>query len=268
MKNPRNYRGFFIIFRDKNKHMKNFELTYKYILEKLPCEFSIGDSDLLKELMLKNENEFLRFAGKEQFLKKTLAVYPDIDRDSLYKEYVRICSATGSAFRFCEEYNKLLVRGIQPRDMLVFICSESLVDSDDNRSCFDAAEPFKTLHKLTLPVTHEFWKSYLPPNCYGDCCYVRFTPFEDETPIPEHLPIVEDCYKIDIIDLFFPDNEPYKYEITPISNSAGSTSSDLGIDVNKLAKKAVDEFIENKKDLNWFQKWRFKRMAYKKLKGK
>ncbi len=248
--------------------MKDFELTIRYVAGKIPLQFRQGDSEILKNLMFKNDNEFLRFAGRDQFLKKAHALYPNIDRDMLFEDFLDIMKASHHAYMRCNEFNNMMVRSEQQGIKLQFRYSESLVDTPDGKGCYDAAIPYKEWNGLTLPYSHPFWKIYFPPNFHYDRCYVVFTAFADETDIPEMLPQVEEKYRIDYLGIFFPDNESYKTEMPdkPKSEPKDKPSpvmSFMGMDFNikELTRRASYQTIDENDEIPMDEKPEYKKLV-------
>ncbi len=249
--------------------MNDFELTVRYVAGKIPLQFRQGDSDTLKNMMFKNDNEFLRFAGKEQFLKMALAIYPNIDRDMLYEDFLDIMKASHHAFMRCNELNDMIVNNVkQGKIRLQFRYFQSLVDTPDGKGCYDAAISYKTLDGLTLHYKNPFWKVHFPPNFHGDCCYVRFTTYDDETDIPEILPQVEEKYQIDYLGIFFPDNESYKIEITDQLKSEhkdhpSPVMSFVGMDFNvkELTRHAQYQIIDENDEIPMDEKPECKKLV-------
>lgn len=45
-------------------------LTLRQIANKIPLYFKSGDPDILKKLLFKDDNTFLRFSGNDQYCRK------------------------------------------------------------------------------------------------------------------------------------------------------------------------------------------------------
>lgn len=208
------------------------ELTLKNIVEKLDLKFCIGDNYLLKKAMLKDDNEFLRFIGKEQFDEKVKAIYNEIDIFDLALDFQWNCRIANSVFRFCKEYkrigNKTLVR--------------FKYDDGINEGKYIGHE-FKILDGITRPICDPFWNTYLPPNYIGDNCRIRFVMFEDITPIPKNLPFVENRFIYDLKTLFF---DHIQIDVPPKSsyNDNKELLKAWGIDIEQLVTNVFIEVQE------------------------
>lgn len=63
------------------------ELTLRQIANKIPLYFKSGDPDILKKLLFKDDNTFLRFSGNDQYCRKVKRYIPNIDLDLLLIDY-------------------------------------------------------------------------------------------------------------------------------------------------------------------------------------
>ena len=199
-------------------------LTLSYILNALPLSFKYGDSDILKGLMLKDDHDFLRFKGKDQFDKKVKAIYPDIKIDDLYEDYItnrRICF---SIYRYCQDY---YLHG----DVLELrFCYEDSID-ENTGDYYETA--FKVLDGVTRPYLDDFWNTFLPPNHVGDKCSVTTAYKEEITPVPFHLPQVDKRFVCDLKGLFLSKITPKLPEKLSETDSINLLKS-FGIDFEKM----------------------------------
>ena len=155
------------------------DITLKQIVEKLPFKFAVGNSDVLKMLMLKNDNEFLRFSGKDQFDKKVKAKYPEIDVNDLSEDYLFVLKKSHRVLWLCQWYK-------EHGDLLLeFRFQESM---DENANIIGSE--YKVLDGTVRHVKDKFWNKYFPPNFSYDSSYIRhLSPrLSNETPIPKDLP--------------------------------------------------------------------------------
>jgi len=179
--------------------------TLRQIVNLLPFKFPKGDSEVLKNLILKDDNEFLRFRGKDQFDKKVKALYPEINISELYSGFSYTCRKASNVRRLCRDYEN---HG-RENALLKFRFSESM-DDDGNI----IGNEFKILDNVVRPITDSFWNKYFPPNFALDHCGVDMTfDFIDKiTPIPENLP--ESNFEFDLIGLFISHIKPIEWPKT------------------------------------------------------
>ena len=211
-------------------------LTLRDIIEKLPLKFSQGNSDILKRLMLKDDNEFLRFKGKEQFDKKVKALYPDIDIFDLSDDYLFAQRKAYAVRRLCQWYED---HGGE-RVLLKFRYEKSMDDS----GAIIGTE-FKVLDGVVCRITDYFWNKYLPPNSPHDNCSVdtTFDFIDKTTPIPDALP--ESNFECDYNSLFLSNITPKKHELQKQSfEDTKKMFFSFGIDIQELI---IQNFLESEK---------------------
>lgn len=175
------------------------EFTLKDIVNTLPFKFSKGDSEVLKNLMLKDDNKFLKFRGKDQFDKKVKTLYPEINFMDLSNDYSFIRGKSNSTQRLYKWYKQL-------GDKLYLKFEYDLSWNNDGMLI---GTEFEILNGVILKATDCFWNKYLPPNFANDYSSVSylFDPINKITPIPENLP--ESNFEFDLNGLFLS-------QITPI----------------------------------------------------
>lgn len=198
--------------------------TLSDIVNSLPLSFKYGDPDTLKKMMLKDDNDFLRFRGRDQFDKKVKAIYPNINIYTLYEDFIinlRICY---SIRRFCENYyhhgNSEIIR---------FRYDDSM---DENTGKYFETE-FKILNGVTRPIFDDFWNTFLPPNYVGDRCFISQSYKDEITPIPLNLPQVNKRFVYDLKGLFLSKITPKPPVKFSESNSVDLLKS-FGIDLDKI----------------------------------
>jgi len=209
--------------------------TLRQIVNSLPFKFSKGDSVVLKNMMLKDDNEFLRFRGKEQFDNKVKALHPEIDINELYDDYFFAYKKSYAIQRLCwwyENHGELLLK---------FNFQESM-DSDANIT----GSEFKVLDGLIRSAKDVFWNKYLPPNFSNDASYVNYLSCTvgryEETAIPKNLP--ESNFECDLNGLFLSHIKPI--ESTKTNTESGSSwLLEWGIDIKKLSFEAALEIFQN-----------------------
>ena len=206
------------------------ELTLRDIVNALPFKFSKGDSEVLKNLMLKDDNEFLRFRGKDQFDKKVKALYPEINISELYGDFIYTYRKTSMIKRLCRDYEN---HG-RENALLKFSFSESM-DDDGNI----IGNEFKILDNVVRPITDSFWNKYYPPNFAFDHCSVDMTfDFIDKiTPIPENLP--ESNFEFNLYGLFISHIKPIEWPKSEIGSGVN-----WGINVKEIAFEASLEIFQ------------------------
>jgi hypothetical protein len=200
--------------------------TLKNVVESLPFKFIKGDSEVLKRLMLKNDDEFLGFRGKDQFDKKVKATFPNINFMDLYLDWLFISRKSQSIIRFCKDYKS------HGEQILKFKYQES---RDDHANVIGTE--YKALDGIIRSTKDDFWNKYLPPNFPTDQCTIISTYKEKITPIPENLPSCTFEYNL---QLFLSNITPTKYDFPKQSfKDSEKMFSDWGIDILELAKDAI-----------------------------
>lgn len=212
------------------------EFTLKEIINRLPLKFSTGDSDILKNLMLKNENEFLRFRGKDQFDKKVKALYPEINITDLYHDYLFALKKAERVKFLCGWYKN------HGELLLEFRFEESM----GNDGSFLGSE-FEVLNGVVLNAKDKFWNKYLPPNFPEDASCVRYLSLHTyksrETTAPENLP--ESNFEFDLYGLFISHIKPLERPKTE-TGSGTEWLLDWGVDIKEIAfEAALEKFQEN-----------------------
>ena len=203
----------------------------------LPLTFKYGDSKILKRLMLKDDNEFLRFRGKDQFDKKVKVLYPDINISCLYPDYLFNLRKSYGIRRLCHWYEK-----IGDKLVLKFRYMNSMDDSGKS-----LGEEFKVLDGVIKSARDEFWNKYLPPNFPYDQCSVDYGVIWDTTSVPNDLPL--SSFECDLNKLFLSHIIPIKEEFKNRSfEDSEKMFSGLGIDIIELVAQAITEreFVSEK----------------------
>lgn len=196
------------------------------IVNFLPLSFSQGDSMVIKRLLLKNDNEFLRFKGKNQFDKKVKNIYPNIIIDNMFEEYLFAYKKSQSVLRLCKLYkqhgNNLFI---------IYNYSESF-DNDGNL----IGSEHRVLDRMVRSVFDPIWNLYLPPIFPTDSS--SFTSYykNSKTEIPKNLP--NSNFVCDLSKLLS--------KITPITNQENRNDSyeilaSFGIDLESLILKSFTE---------------------------
>ncbi len=205
-------------------------LTLLNIVEALPLKFIKGDSDVLKKSMLKDDNEFLRFRGKEQFDKKVKILYPDIKISCLYPDYLFNLKKSYSVRRLCHRYEEL-----GDKLVLKFKYQDSIDDSGEI-----VGKEFKALDGVVKSVKDEFWNKYLPPNFPHDMCFVEYSSFYEITSIPNDLP--GNSFECDLNKLFLSKITPKKNEYKKQNfEDTEKMFSSFGIDIIELMAQVITE---------------------------
>ncbi|MHC1780030.1 MAG: hypothetical protein AB9922_07310 [Bacteroidales bacterium] len=144
------------------------EFLLSEIVDILPLKFKKGDSNIIKRLMLKNDNEFLRFRGKDQFDKKIKKIYPDLLIDELYLDYLFAIKKTSSIIRFCQLYKE------HGEDTFIKF---KYYESFDDEGMLIGKE-YEALDGIVRSIKDCLWNQFLPPNfpqdsCSYDICYQK-----------------------------------------------------------------------------------------------
>lgn len=206
-------------------------ITLKEIVELSSLHFSLGNPELLKMLMLKNDNEFIRFRGRMQFDKKVRVIYPDINIFDLYEDFItniRICNAIKY---YCRDY-------YDHGDRMSYRFRHVSETGDGADTSIDYR--FKVLDGITRPISDAFWNTYMPPNFVGDCSYLQMTYREEITPIPDTLPSVDSRFVYDL-DAF---RTRTGYNSSAIDDTTSGTA-DISIDTSKILLEAFVEYFKS-----------------------
>lgn len=191
------------------------------VVEQLPFKFSQGDSDVLKTLMLKNDNEFLRFKGKDQFDKRVKSIYPHIRIEDLYLDYLYVSRKSDTILRLCQWYEE------HGDKLTIKFEYHGSIDDYGNQ----IGTKFKTLQGVTRPVKDPFWNKYLPPNFANDACSFSQTYISEITPIPNYLP--NSSFECNLDKLFLSQISPKKHEKSSYNDTVKILSS-WGINLDDL----------------------------------
>lgn len=142
--------------------------------------------------LLYNNGKLAELHATGGFMKTVKSLYPEIDfievRD-FYIYYVRLMRWIS----IIDGYIK--VRNLYPNFKFLYD------DSWDEYDGHNIGEEFKSLHGVVLPIDDPLWKTYIPPNFFGD--HSRIQNCDDE---PTHfdkgkLPVIDFEYDIDYIEI-------------------------------------------------------------------
>lgn len=216
------------------------ELTLREIASKEPLYFKSGNSEVLKELLFKNDNELYPFAGKDQYLSRIRAVLPDIDADLLLIDY----NTSRRLLWTSKIYTRnVYTNGTDP--------SKLQIRFDYDELCEDYAvasknELFKSFDKVIRPLSDPIWIKYLPPNFVGDRSNFSIIIFEESTDIPRNLPSVDRDFMIDRWRLYL-DGYILKSKIKSRSPENWKITIDIGDNHSIDVMKPILDSMNKKK---------------------
>ena len=211
-------------------------LSLRIVVERIPLKFSSGNSDVLKLAMLKDDNDFLRFSGKDQFDKKVKILYPEINIHDLYCDYYYNFRKAMAILRFCQQYENCK----KGKVVVKFVYKEGI----DPLTGKIVGEDFKILDGIIRPFKDKFWNKYLPPNYHGDQSCLSYVYNEEITSIPRNVEHIKSLFYCDLSELFF--NEIDSGNMIMPNCQKSSTSITYKIDVTKPVISALKEYIKGK----------------------
>nr|WP_297162957.1 hypothetical protein [uncultured Dysgonomonas sp.] len=218
------------------------ELPLRQIANKIPLYFKSGDPDILKKLLFKDDNTFLRFSGNDQYCRKVKRYIPNIDLDLLLIDYDTSRSLIMAGKYYLRD---VYANGSDPKKLLIRF-EYGAVNTD--YALIEYSEQFKVLDRIIRPLTDSFWNIYLPPNFIGDGSSFRVILYGDITELPLDLPIVDKDFILDRNEVFLSDLPERKEEsLNDLKSeqdyltSINIASDKYGIDFNRLIQEAIDE---------------------------
>lgn len=175
-------------------------LTRKYIADHLDIGFNDDENNILKNSLFDESGDILPFYKfKKQF--------PEKDKYDLAREYNWISYIIRQGFYFCREYNKVF-KNQDNLDLCIYLSLDCEVDC--NKDIYNAFSP---LNNVYLPIDHDFWIKYFPPNFYGDKSTVRAKLEKKGILVTglDEIILPEPEFSFNFRDIFFSDNEPFEY---------------------------------------------------------